>query len=175
MLAHNHDACYATMRGQAYEAYIHRNFDRLLSGQKLKAFLLDPNGFVKETHIKIPKFSSSSHFTNLGLLLDKVYGIPDSRSYSAVDAVCKPCWAFQMTVSKDHGLVIEGLQKVKEGLGLRAGDPLYVVMVCPPDVAHLVRWQPLLRSKKIVKAPRGLKPGEGLLQYCVSIEWAVEC
>jgi len=169
LLATNTDAVFAAIRGQAYEAYVHRSFKEL-KFEGLRRLKLD--GTVEDSDdLKFPAVLVQRVFEDIRELKDLQYGVPRSRSYASVDAVIKPNFAFQMSVTQDHDLKIDGLKAVKAGLGLSADQPLHVVMVCPPDVAPNVKWQHLTRGRHRVKRPQALVDGIGLCQYCLSFAW----
>lgn len=172
LLAHNTDAVFAGIRGQAYEAHVHRNFHTMVPSSRLIQVRQMRSDSTSEPHqLRIPPLAPPSVvFDRLNELPENKYGVPRSRNFAAVDAVIRRDIALQMTVSHEHGLDIAGLNAVKAGLGLDK-LPLKVVMVCPPDVVPNVQWQKLYRGKKVVKSPQGLKDGVGLMQYCLAFEW----
>ncbi len=169
MLAHNTDAVFAAIRGQAYEAFVHRSFETLPGLKQVKRLRLD--GTVEDMQFNIPHFSQQRVFVNLKDLAVAEYGVPQSRNYESVDAVVKPNIAFQMSVTANHGYKVDGLKAIKRGLDLHDSEPLHVILVCPPDIAPHVKWQTLTRGKQSVKEPHGLADGRGLFQYCLSLPW----
>jgi hypothetical protein len=169
LLATNTNAVFASIRGQAYEAHVHRNFKALSGLKQVKRLKLD--GTVEDVQLNIPPFLQQKVFVDLKDLHAGDYGVPQSRTYESVDAVNKPNMSFQMSVTANHGYKVDGLEAVKSGLNLSADMPLHVVLVCPPDVTPHVKWQALTRGKKTVKRPQKLIDGKGLFQYCLEFPW----
>lgn len=169
LLATNTDAVFASIRGQAYEAHVHRNFKALSGSKQVKRLKLD--GTVETVQFDIPLFPQQKVFVDLKDLQPAEYGVPQSRNYESVDAVSKPNIAFQMSVTANHGFKVDGLKAIKSGLNLSADMPLHVLLVCPPDVAPHVKWQTLTRGKTTVMRPQKLVDGQGLFQYCLSFAW----
>lgn len=170
LLANNTEAVFAAIRGQAFESYVHRNYRNLPTQLKhIRELKID--GEVKVIYPPLLSLSEQCVFDDVKELQENEYGIPRSRSYAAVDAVVRPNWAFQMSVSFDHDFNIDGLKAVKKGLNLADNQVLHVVMVCPPDVEQQVKWQHLTRGKQRVKRPKGLVEGIGLRQYRLKFPW----
>ena len=169
LLAQNTDALFAAIRGQAYEAHVHRNFQKLSGTQDMKRLRLD--GTVEDCTFTFPELKKQRVFNEVKEVECSEYGVPRSRIYSAVDAVIKPNVALQMSVTPHHDYKVDGLKPVKGGLKLENGDPLHLIMVSPPDVAPFVTWQYLTRGNQRVKKPHGLVADIGLCQYCFSFPW----
>jgi hypothetical protein len=149
-----------------------RQFELLSGDHKVQRLRL--GGAVEDCSLKLPKLTSQQLFHSPAeLKTESAYGIPKSRTFAAVDAVIRPQFALQMTVSEDHGFKLDGLKSVKAALALGSADPLHVVLVCPPDVVATgkVKWQPLKRGKQTVLKPQGLVDGIGLFQYLLAFDW----
>lgn len=128
---------------------------------------------MADVEITLPDSKQQKPFSEPKELGAGDYGIPISRSYTAVDAILPKNTALQMSVSAQHNYKIKGLKAVKAGLNLSASQVLRVVLVCPPDIfSKGVTWQHLLDGKKRVKKPQGLVDGVGLEQYCLSFDWS---
>lgn len=169
MLANNTEAVFAGIRGQAYEAYVHRNFAKLAGVHDVKR--LHSDGSVTDCKLTIPALKAQNVFDDIKEVKAGEYGIPRSRTFAAVDAVITPNIAPQMSVTEHHGFKVDGLKAVKTGLRLGADQTLHVPIVCPPDIAAQLKWQPLTRGKQRVKKPQGLVDGVGLVQYCLVFPW----
>lgn len=174
LLAHSSSAVLAGLRGQAFEAHMHRHFKTMLQ-QPIYRLPIDGGVPGPEQRLadlglaELPQ--TQNRFDDLGTLKDGEYGIPRSRGYAAVDAILRPRFAFQATVSNEHDYNVDGLEAVKDGLGLESGDPLHLILVCPPDIKPHVRCQHLVRGKQRVKQPVKLKDGTGLFQYVMAMTW----
>jgi len=169
MLATNTDEIFAALRGQAYEAYVHRSVAKLLAACPNAKRLLDGRSQAKP--FPCPDLPSKCRFDDPKEVKPGEYGIPRSRTFSAVDAIAKPNIAFQMTVNVDHGFKVDGLSALKTAVGLRDNQVLHVALVCPPDIAPNIKRQKLFRGKQIIKNPRALIDGVGLQQYSISLPW----
>jgi len=169
LLANNTEAVFAGIRGQAYEAYVHRNFTKLAGVHDVTRLHLD--GSVTDCKLTIPDLNTSNVFDDVKQVKTGEYGIPRSRTFAAVDAVIVPNVAPQMSVTERHGFKVDGLKAVKTGLQLGSAQALHVPIVCPPDVASQMKWQQLTRGKQRVKKPQGLVDGSGLYQYCLPFPW----
>ena len=94
------------------------------------------------------------------------YGVPHARNFAAVDSVVRsktgdsksPTICFQMSVKNEdksgqHGYQQHALVSLRKQLKLTAEQPLFCVLVSPPDMYNTVSFQPLLTkgSKKRVE------------------------
>jgi hypothetical protein len=170
LLATNEEAVFAGVRGQAYEAYVHRSYSRLSGPHDLQRLLL--GGGIEECKLDFGELKQQQMFHDPAELKGGVvHGVPHSRTFAAVDSVIGPALALQVTVSAHHGFKAQGLKDLKAALRLTETQPLRVVLVSPPDVVGKVLWQPLTRGKTQIKKPRGLEDGKGLFQYRLSFAW----
>jgi len=169
MLCHNTEAVMASIRGQVYEAYVHREFKRL-SNQQRSVVALFPEKPSQNMKLPFPKLTASEVFDDLKGLSSGVYGIPRSRSFASVDAVIggKHRIALQMSVSAEHGYKVEGLKNIRNSLNLNDKDPLRVVLVTPADVTN-VRFQTYVNHGRVVHEPKLGK----VLQYWMVFPWEV--
>lgn len=174
LLAKSNEALLAGVRGQVYEAHVHREFRRLSGQLAVRRLYLD--GRVEETKITLPQLTQQRAITKLDdvkELKEGEYGLPTTGNFAAVDAVVVGSipTGLQMTVSADHGYKLQRLRELKNKLGLGPDQPLRLVLVCPPDVYEQVRWQKLVDGSRQVKRPRGLVDGVGLEQYVLRFDW----
>jgi len=136
----------------------------------LKLKQLHSDGRVTDVPLKVPLLKAQNVFDEAKAVKAGDYGIPRSRIYQAVDSLTPDDLAWQMSVSNEHDYGVDGLKAVKDGL--KPGKkPLRVVLVCPLEVVEHVRWQTLKRGKQVVKAPRGLEEGTGLLQFVLGVDY----
>lgn len=169
LLANNNEAVFAGIKGQAYEAYVHREFRKLSGEQLVKRLLV--NGTVEDAKLVIPELKAQRVFDDVKELKDGEYGVPRARNFAAVDAVIRPGVAPQMSVTAHHGFKVDGLKAVKVGLNLKADECLHVPIICPKALVADMKWQPLTRGKQRIKKPQGLVDGTGLKQYCLGFDW----
>ena len=165
------------IREAAYQAYIYRNCDRLLSGRSLNARQFHPDGFVTMETITLPLCKARSMFTNVSEIAPEMYSIPRTAVNNPFDAICRPHWAFRVAISRrtDLAVSLESVRRVKAELGLDRGQPLYIVTICTPDVAANAKWQPLLDSHNRRCAAGDSTPDDAIIQYCIVVKWVPTC
>jgi hypothetical protein len=162
---------FASIRGSAFEAHVHRNYKTLSTCQITPLTQTVVNSAITTIN-GIPELGDQEGFTNASELATRPphsYCIPKQLNFASVDAIIPPNIALQMTVSADHGFKVDGLKAVKEALKLDAFEPLHVILVCPDDIKFGL--QKLRRGTTVVQNPTGLKDGEGLIQYSLHFKW----
>ncbi len=182
-MADRPEPMFASIRGQVFEAYVHRNFKNLFNPEvsksddgkalplfELPAKLLTASG-SEDVVLSFPQMEASAHFDTPATLPANTYGIPRSRNYASVDAVIRPDMALQMSVSEDHGYKTEGLKAVANGLGIGQDKALRVILVCPSSVASHVSLQKYYAKGKVLKTkPRS----PAIEQYCLPVKWLTD-
>ena len=126
----------ATLRGCLFERLAH---DLLANGGKFKYRELFDRQNERTIKVKKKKKQYFNELTELNLR-DKVYFLPKSKNFKAVDAIVPTMGAaFQMTVRPKHPIHADGLMKVIKACGNPASFTLFFVI--PDDMFYKFKEQ----------------------------------
>jgi len=131
------DSVFASARGQVFEQLAHRE----LEGQQT---LKDVKNLCDQTVVDLVLGGRKrKRFKLAGDVGASEYGIPTSRTFAAVDSIAPPKIAFQMTLSRNHGISLTGVQK------LQASLPTFesLVFVVPSEIRRNFNKQPFTTTK----------------------------
>ena len=120
---------FGAARGRVFETYVHYRFER---GGTFQARNL-ATGAVE--NLIIPPSSNPKVYGNLGeiqALPPMVYARPDKRTAKSIDALMKPNWLFQVTVSDRHPCREDGLADALNAMGITTATLLRLHLVRNP-------------------------------------------
>jgi len=186
--SHPH-AFFAGVRGQVYEAYAHRRLCR----ERKDDFLICSEMFENKTdtasvNVPFPRTPVYHQFIKAKELQPGEYGVPFARNYPAVDSLIAPspsnanmpAVCFQMSVKNEeksgrHGYWQHALVALRKELKLTNQQPIYCILVAPPDTFDTVAFQPLwVKGKKsggkqkVEKLAKGLQT---MRQFKLCLGW----
>jgi len=168
MLCSSTNSRLAGLRGQMYERYVHRHFLEL-SERRFQVKRLLPSGVIEDAEFTFPRIVEQTTFAELAALPAEAYGVPGSKTYTAVHAVKRPNIALQMAVTNHPGYDVATLRAVREGLQLAPDVPLHLFLVTPADVNGVVR-QAYYERGRVVLNPHSLCAE----QYWLTFPWVLE-
>jgi len=151
-----------------YERYVHRHFLEL-SERRFQVKRLLPSGVIEDAEFTFPRIVEQTTFAELAALPAEAYGVPGSKTYTAVHAVKRPNIALQMAVTNHPGYDVATLRAVREGLQLAPDVPLHLFLVTPADVNGVVR-QAYYERGRVVLNPHSLC----VEQYWLTFPWVLE-
>jgi hypothetical protein len=131
------DSVYAALRGQVFEAYAHRllsTTDKLVGVRDLATNALSDVTLGPR---------SRADFVAVEKVTDKQYGVPRSHTFAVLDAVAPPDVGFQMTVSRDHGILVQPMTKILAALP----QLKQIIFVVPQTIANDYPRQKLLTKE----------------------------
>ncbi len=141
----------AAVRGQLFEQYAHTVLS--VPPKKYKVKCLETG---TESEITLNP-SGQEKFDNLSdVNSDNVYYYPSSRIFESVDSILPPNNAFQITVSRSHGMKHHGLDKVKKQLCCETLLIYFVVLI---DLYENFKKQVYLTANKatLIKSVTDMK------------------
>jgi hypothetical protein len=137
------DAVYQALRGQLFEPFVIR---RIESKGTFDVKLLNPAQNAVST-LKRFKFAFSGRIDFEDLQREKRNGVlcvPKSKSYAAVDFIIPPYDLFQVTVSRNHGVKGEAMNRLISTLGDDGKSIFRLFFVVPEEIYDSFQEQPYL-------------------------------
>jgi len=137
------DAVYQALRGQLFEPFVIR---RIECGGTFDVKLLNPAQNVVSTLNRFT-FDIPSRIDFEDLQQEKKNGVlcvPKSKSYAAVDFLIPPYDLFQVTVSRNHGVKGEAMNRLISTLGDDGKSIFRLFFVVPEEIYDSFQEQPYL-------------------------------
>jgi hypothetical protein len=140
----NHtDGVYQALRGQLFEPFVIR---RIECGGTFDVKFLNPAKDAVST-LNCFTFALSGRIDFEDLEKEKQNGIlciPKSKSYAAVDFIVPPYDLFQVTVSRNHGVKGEAMNRLISTLGDDGKSIFRLFFVVPEEIYDSFQEQPYL-------------------------------
>jgi hypothetical protein len=138
-LATNTNYVFSAMKGQFHESYCHRY---LANQTELQVRLLFDKGQEQDRFQNLSLGERKlKRFSVISELQESDYGVPDSKTFPAVDSLALPKFAFQMTISEDHPIATRGFLQQLEEMATNKQDLQYFVFVVPNNIAKEFKKQ----------------------------------
>ncbi|CAG8500197.1 1494_t:CDS:2, partial [Ambispora leptoticha] len=137
---------YSTLRGNIFEQIAHKII------QKGGIFNIRPlESDSASSTIEIPE-RIKLVFNDINKIEEGRYCKPRQRNFTSIDAVVAPDTLFQMTVSKNHPINMNGLKKLAEKLGGTSGtNHIYFYFVLPKNLYDNFQAQHFTTGKTVAK------------------------
>ncbi|KAF0523890.1 putative crinkler family protein [Gigaspora margarita] len=90
-------------------------------------------------------------FNDINKIKEGKYCQPIQKNFSSIDAIVAPHTLFQMTVSRNHPINVNGMKKLVEKLGGKSGtNHIYFYFVLPKDLYDNYQAQPFYTNGQTV-------------------------
>jgi len=155
----------AAARGHVFELYAHR---KLCREKSVEVRSIRDKRILRTLVLSDGSGSmATQRFRSVEEMRPGLYCVPLNGRFAVFDSFVPPTIAFQMTVSLDHGLNLEGL----EALLKRCRDLRTIVWVVPEDIYDDFPRQSFKKGKTVVKKGDVSPRVAALEQVVLKISW----
>jgi broad-specificity NMP kinase len=125
-----------SLRGILFEPFVHR---LLAAGGSFEIRSLDGGpataAAVSADVLTLPHLNRTmiGKLDDIRSLIPADYGVPNSRSFAAIDSLCSPNLLFQSTISLHHPISMSGIEKVVNCLDDENKQPEYRLYFAVPE------------------------------------------